>query len=70
MGVVYVPGALQEKLEPMHFTRKEGELFSKAGMGLGTRLAKGHELIQQLLHRPIGSRILSLSVYYYTLDGG
>ena len=35
-------------------------------------MAKGHELIEQLLHSTIGSRILSLPLYYniyiYTLD--
>ena len=27
-------------------------------------MAKGHELLQQLLHRGIGSRTLSLPLYY------
>ena len=30
-------------------------------------MAKGHELLQQLLHRGIGSRTLSLSLYYILL---
>ena len=30
-------------------------------------MAKGRELLQQLLHRGVGSRTLSLS-FYYTLD--
>ena len=30
-------------------------------------MAKGHELLQQLLHRGIGSRTLSLPLYYNTL---
>ena len=30
-------------------------------------MAKGHELSQQLLHRGIGSKILSLPLYYILL---